>query len=318
VNEKQIYAILAVVIIVLATVISAWFFFFRDTEEGGAKVVVAEEGDTVFIHYIGYLHDERVYGNQSRVFDTSLAEVAGNNIDYPKIATFDDRPRGEAFSFVVGSGSVIAGWDKRIGGMQVNTTQTWTIPPAQAYQPYVDNLLVNVSSVEQTTVFEYMTAGDFELAFPGENLAEGLVLDHYFWGWEVEVFDIDSASDNVTLMNLPQQGASYISGYGWSSKVVGVDSAASGGLGNIEVQHLPNLGATVDPAKVVNHDEAFADISSIQSSKQGRSASGIVVGNTGGTISIDFNAEVYGKTLTFVVTLERVEKAPNIDDLVLG
>ena len=72
----------------------------------GAKV-----GDTVTVNYTGKLAD-------GTVFDS--------NVD-PKFKHV------EPFSFTLGAGNVIAGWDKGVVGMKVGDKKTLVIPPEDAY-----------------------------------------------------------------------------------------------------------------------------------------------------------------------------------------
>ncbi len=65
------------------------------------------DGDTVTVHYIGTLQD----GTQ---FDNSYL-------------------RGDPFTFTVGEGKVIAGWDTGIVGMQVGGERILVIPAGLAY-----------------------------------------------------------------------------------------------------------------------------------------------------------------------------------------
>ncbi len=75
----------------------------------GADAV--KSGDTVSVNYTGKLQD-------GTVFDS--------NVD-PKFQHV------EPFTFTVGAGQVIPGWDKGIVGMKVGEKKTLTIPPADAY-----------------------------------------------------------------------------------------------------------------------------------------------------------------------------------------
>lgn len=67
----------------------------------------AEEGDVVAVHYVGHLPD-------GTVFDSS-------------------RGRGEPFSFTLGVGAVIKGWDIGIRGMKAGEKRILTIPPELGY-----------------------------------------------------------------------------------------------------------------------------------------------------------------------------------------
>ena len=68
---------------------------------------LAANGDTVVVHYTGTFLD-------ATKFDSSL-------------------DRGQPFSFVLGLGQVIAGWEQGVLGMKVGEKRKLTIAPALAY-----------------------------------------------------------------------------------------------------------------------------------------------------------------------------------------
>ncbi|MBI4264643.1 MAG: FKBP-type peptidyl-prolyl cis-trans isomerase [Acidobacteria bacterium] len=84
----------------------------QDARAGtGAEAV---SGRNVTVHYTGWL------------CDASRADQKG--------ATFDSsRDRNEPFSFRLGAGEVIRGWDEGVAGMKVGGQRTLTIPPDLAY-----------------------------------------------------------------------------------------------------------------------------------------------------------------------------------------
>ena len=70
---------------------------------------VAEAGKRVSLHYEGRLED-------GELFDAS-------------------RPRGRAFSFTIGDGRVVRGWEQGVEGMKVGERRRLTIPPELGYGP---------------------------------------------------------------------------------------------------------------------------------------------------------------------------------------
>ncbi len=78
-------------------------------------MTVAQEGNTVKIHYKGTLDD-------GSVFDTSEGR--------------------EPLEFTVGSGQVIAGFDEAVTGMSVGEKKNVKIPVDKAYGPRNDDLVI--------------------------------------------------------------------------------------------------------------------------------------------------------------------------------
>jgi FKBP-type peptidyl-prolyl cis-trans isomerase FkpA len=82
---------------------------YTDTTVGtGAE---ATSGHKVSVHYTGWLYNNDVKGAK---FDSSL-------------------DRGQPFSFGLGAGQVIRGWDEGVAGMKVGGKRTLVIPPALGY-----------------------------------------------------------------------------------------------------------------------------------------------------------------------------------------
>ena len=74
----------------------------------------ATAGQRVTVHYTGWLYDDTRGDKKGRKFDSS-------------------RDRNEPFSFRLGAGEVIRGWDEGVAGMKVGGQRTLTIPPAMGY-----------------------------------------------------------------------------------------------------------------------------------------------------------------------------------------
>ena len=77
----------------------------------GAEAV---SGKPVVVHYTGWLYDASKPDQKGAKFDSS-------------------RDRGQPFSFPLGGGRVIKGWDEGVAGMKVGGQRTLIIPPAMGY-----------------------------------------------------------------------------------------------------------------------------------------------------------------------------------------
>jgi len=70
--------------------------------------------------------DEAVPGRPVEVHYVGVAWSSGRQFD----ASWD---RGDAFSFGLGAGQVITGWDEGVAGMKVGGRRRLTIPPHKGY-----------------------------------------------------------------------------------------------------------------------------------------------------------------------------------------
>lgn len=80
-------------------------------QEGDKNAPIAQKGDTVRVHYTGWLQENGVAGKK---FDSSV-------------------DRGEPFSFPLGAGYVIKGWDHGVEGMRVGEKRRLIIPAHLGY-----------------------------------------------------------------------------------------------------------------------------------------------------------------------------------------
>ena len=83
-----------------------------DTTVGtGAEAV---KGKVVVVHYTGWLYDPGLPDKKGKKFDSSVDKKS-------------------PFSFPLGGGRVIRGWDEGVAGMHVGGKRTLIIPPDMAY-----------------------------------------------------------------------------------------------------------------------------------------------------------------------------------------
>jgi FKBP-type peptidyl-prolyl cis-trans isomerase FkpA len=82
---------------------------YEDTTLGGGAE--AKPGQHVHVHYTGWLFNN---GQQGAKFDSSV-------------------DRNDPFSFTLGDGMVIKGWDEGVAGMKIGGKRTLIIPPQLGY-----------------------------------------------------------------------------------------------------------------------------------------------------------------------------------------
>jgi FKBP-type peptidyl-prolyl cis-trans isomerase len=83
-----------------------------DIKKGEGPVI--QSGQTAVVHYTGWLFTDGAPESKGKKFDSS-------------------RDRNEPFSFPLGGGQVIQGWDQGVAGMQVGGQRRLVIPPELGY-----------------------------------------------------------------------------------------------------------------------------------------------------------------------------------------
>lgn len=113
---QQNVLIIILIVAIIAAVGGVFYWLLKATsgiESGAANTTNppagggAKAGDIVVVHYTGWL-------TNGQKFDSSL-------------------DRGQPFSFQLGAGQVIKGWDQGLLGMKVGEKRKLTIPPELGY-----------------------------------------------------------------------------------------------------------------------------------------------------------------------------------------
>lgn len=78
------------------------------------KGAVAKAGHRVTVHYSGWLYVQNAADKHGLKFDSS-------------------RDRNQPFTFLLGAGQVIRGWDDGVAGMRVGGKRTLLVPAADGY-----------------------------------------------------------------------------------------------------------------------------------------------------------------------------------------
>ena len=84
----------------------------QDSLVGNGREAIA--GGQVTVHYTGWLYDDGTADHKGRKFDSS-------------------HDRNDPFTFRLGAGEVIRGWDEGVAGMKVGGRRTLTIPSELGY-----------------------------------------------------------------------------------------------------------------------------------------------------------------------------------------
>lgn len=111
--------------------------------------MTAKSGDTVQIHYTGTLDS----GEQ-----------------------FDSSAGGEPLEFTLGSGQVIAGFDKGVTGMTIGDKKTIRIPSNEAYGEYDDALVIQMNR-EELPVLNYEVGTELVMQQPSGRSIPVIVID---------------------------------------------------------------------------------------------------------------------------------------------
>ena len=83
-------------------------------DEKAGTGATATAGSDVTVHYTGWLYDEKAQEMRGQKFDSSV-------------------DRGEPFTFLLGAGQVIRGWDDGVAGMRVGGKRRLLIPSDYGY-----------------------------------------------------------------------------------------------------------------------------------------------------------------------------------------
>jgi FKBP-type peptidyl-prolyl cis-trans isomerase FkpA len=84
------------------------------TDQAAGSGAEAAAGREVTVHYTGWLYDAAASDHKGKKFDSS-------------------RDSNRPFTFRLGAGQVIKGWDQGVAGMKVGGRRTLTIPAALGY-----------------------------------------------------------------------------------------------------------------------------------------------------------------------------------------
>jgi peptidylprolyl isomerase len=181
----------------------------NDTQLGdGAE---AQAGQTVIVHYSGWLYDEAAEDKKGRKFDSSL-------------------DRNEPFDFPLGGGRVIKGWDQGVAGMREGGQRTLVIPPEMGYgaRGAGDVIPPNATLVFDVKLLKVIRTECIDTSVgDGDEATSGQMVTVHYTGW---LFDknaednkgikFDSSRDRNEPFDFPLGRGQVISG--WDTGVQGM------------------------------------------------------------------------------------------------
>tara|TARA_B100001013_G_scaffold238333_1_gene146847 strand:- start:51 stop:509 length:459 start_codon:yes stop_codon:yes gene_type:complete len=114
----------------------------KDIIQGSGRIVT--EGKELAVHYEGWLYDKNL-----KIDKTELCQAKGKPFD-------SSIKRGMPFSFIIGEGKVIKGWDKGLLGMHEHGKRCLIIPPHLAYG---QRAIPGAIPANSTLIFEVILLG---------------------------------------------------------------------------------------------------------------------------------------------------------------
>ncbi|HTW39415.1 MAG TPA: hypothetical protein VMF04_00940 [Thermoplasmata archaeon] len=298
-KPSPLLAIVLVLIVIAAGITGGvLLYYFVNHRSPAAGPLTVAVGDNVTVNYIG------IFANgpqQGRVFDTSEYSVALNNGSWPKSLQYTSRggspsdyaplgvyvgPNAPSGGYTIGNltfGGVVTGFWQGLVGLQGNRTHYVTVPPALGYSFVNSSCFVTQNLSSQYPVVVTVTPAEFSDLFPNVNASAGISFTDPVYGWTDYVLSVNSTS--VSYENLPTLGMT-VSPQGWPVKVTNITSTVI----SLASQLAPDQSGLIagHSAKTICSKTSFI----------------VTQINLGaGTFVADYNPEVNGQTLIFIVTV---------------
>lgn len=301
-NESTLWPLVIVlVVVVVGAGVGAGVYYYQEKPAPAPSNRLVEIGDNVTVTYIGVLGSGPEPG---KVFDTSVYDVATNNATWPKALQFGFRGSASAYTqldvyvgdlpvsnYTINNLTfiqVVPGFWQGLVGVPTNVTETVVVPPSLGYAAYSCNVVQPLTF--QLPVTETLPGTKFQTLYPGIEATTGTSFSDPTYGWEVEVLSANASS--VTLENLPSIGHT-ASPNGWPVVVTNVTSTANG---SGEITLVNQLGPS-SAGHVGGTSASSVSCGGTSSSRYIVTA----VNESAGTYTEDFNQEVAGQTLIFLV-----------------
>jgi len=298
-------AIVLIALVIVAGIGASAYLYQRGAPQGPPHPLLTQIGDNVTVNYIGIMGSGPQAG---KVFDTSIYAVASDPIGYPKTLEFGLRGAAENYTPLavhVGGSTpssgyslggqnfiqVVTGFWQGLVGLSGNVSRSVNVPPDLGYGPTRAACLDVKPLTFSVPIVETLTLNAFGTRYSGVTATQGAQFADPTYGWPVLV--MSSNASYATVENLATVGwITHAQGY---NEIVRSVTSTANGTGSItlEVQLT-----TADAGHVLG--AAASAPAGCQSS--GRYIISAVDLGTG-TFTEDFDTEVTGQTLIFIVTV---------------
>lgn len=308
--QSWLPAIVVVVLLIIAGAGVAGYLYLTHGPKSNPGVTTVQYGDNVTVNYIGIMGSGP---DEGKVFDTSFYSVAANNATYPKTLTFAMRASEKNYTalpvhvagntpqsgYTLGNLTfigVVTGFWQGLIGMAANTTRTLVLPPDLAYGPINPACEATEPLVSTMPVVQTLSLSAFSAQYPGQTPTEGVEFSQPHYGWPVLVLNTNSSF--ATVENLPTVGwTSHPAG--WPVEVTAITSTSNG----TGVITLTNELSATQAGHVAGHAITGSGLCNPPSNGN-FIVSAVNVAN--GTYTENYNTEVTGETLVFVVTITAI------------
>ncbi len=291
------FLVFLVALVVIGGGVGAGLLYEHNHPKRPAGPLTVAVGDNATVNYIGFFGSGPELG---KVFDTSIKSVAFDNATYPKSLQFTPRkpsqytplgvhvgakaPKG---GYVIGNvtyGSVVTGFWKGLLGLAVNQSRYANVPPNEGYGPLKSSCLKTAPLVRTLPVLVTETPTQFQKDYPGIASTTGIVFADPTYGWTDTV--LSSNSTAIVVDRMPTVGDTS-SPYGWTMRVTDVTTSTITLTSELSSSSVGQVAGTI-PSVTVCSSTSFLVWS---------------VNPTNNTFVENYNHEVVGETLIFLVTV---------------
>jgi len=297
-EPSRILFVVLVVVVIAAAGAGAAVLYEYTKAKPATPVLTVQQGDNVTVNYIGEFGSGAQAG---RVFDTSFYSVAKNNASYPKSLEYQPRASPAAYTplpvhvganapssgYTIGNltfSTVVTGFWQGLLGLVGNQSHTIVVPPELGYGLLNSSCLSTAPLVYSVPVLSFVPVDDFASLYPNATAQVGAVFADPTYGWNDTVFAVNTTT--VTVQALPAPGA------------VATPQGLPFVVSSVNTTSI-TLASQLTPANAASY-LGHAKGSGLCGKSQFLVSS---VNLADGTFTENYNPEVQGETLDFVVTV---------------